>query len=200
MWFFSTSSKLYLFKPYLHIQLHRTFAPAKSTVCVPLKTLLRIGHQLKYSNEIVIEIDDPCFQNERRFSKGEMLISLLYQADHGRMILELLQIRPMPVLVSNNQDKEKGEKRNSKLYYVHQSCNSGTASKSVLPFCSVTIKVLLYERGYLISSRRTNSIRRDEATAVIREKFVFALQPQMLHEASCQLVLVTKSTIGTSFL
>lgn len=64
----------------------------------------------------------------------------------------------------------------------------------------MTIKVLLYERGYLTSSRRTNSIRRDEATAVVREKFVFALQPHMLHEASCQLVLVTKSTIGTKFL
>ncbi|EFX67801.1 synaptotagmin 56 [Daphnia pulex] len=106
--------------------------------------------------------------NAQRCSKGEMLISLLYQPHLGRMILELLQIRPMPVLVSNNQDKEK-----------------------------VTIKVLLYERGYLTSSRRTNSIRRDEATAVVREKFVFALQPHMLHEASCQLVLVTKSTIGT---
>nr|CAH0103864.1 unnamed protein product [Daphnia galeata] len=103
-----------------------------------------------------------------RCSKGEMLISLLYQVDHGRMILELLQIRPMPVLNLNTQDKEK-----------------------------VTIKVLLYERGYLISSRRTNSIRRDEATALIREKFVFALHPHVLHEASCQLVLVTKSPIGT---
>lgn len=60
----------------------------------------------------------------------------------------------------------------------------------------MTIKVLLYERGYLTASRRTNGICRDEATAALREKFVFALQPKVLHEASCQLVLVTKSTIG----
>jgi hypothetical protein len=44
-----------------------------------------------------------------------MLISLLYQVDHGRMILELLQIRPMPVLNLNTQDKEKGE---GKMYRI----------------------------------------------------------------------------------
>lgn len=60
------------------------------------------------------------------------------------MILELLQIRPMPVLVSNNQDKEKGTKKKKRafriktpeLYYnvhtrAHQLCNSGKASKNV---------------------------------------------------------------------
>nr|CAH0112023.1 unnamed protein product [Daphnia galeata] len=45
--------------------------------------------------------------NEPRCSKGEMLISLLYQVDHGRMILELLQIRPMPVLNLNTKIKRK---------------------------------------------------------------------------------------------
>ncbi|KAI9550664.1 syptotagmin 56 [Daphnia sinensis] len=113
--------------------------------------------------------------NAGSLPKAEMQISLLYRVwsdetkliSHGRIILELLQIRPASFIPSN-QDKEK-----------------------------VTIKVLLYERGYLTSSRRTNSIRRDEATAALCQKFVFALQPRMLHEASCQIVLVTKSAIGT---
>ncbi|KAK4028746.1 hypothetical protein OUZ56_021765 [Daphnia magna] len=112
--------------------------------------------------------------NAESVPKAEMQISLLYRVwsdetkliNHGRIILELLQIRPTS-FIPNNQDKEK-----------------------------VTIKVLLYERGYLTSSRRTNSIRRDEATAALCQKFVFALQPKMLHEASCQIVLVTKSAIG----
>ncbi|XP_059353654.1 synaptotagmin-9-like [Daphnia carinata] len=113
--------------------------------------------------------------NAESLAKAEMQIALLYRVwwdeakliNHGRIILELLQIRPA-MFIPNNQDKEK-----------------------------VTIKVLLYERGYLMATRRTNGIRRDEATAALREKFVFALQSKVLHEASCQLVLVTKSTIGT---
>ena len=63
---------------------------------------------------------------------------------------------------------------------------------------SVAVKVLLYERGVQLAVRRTKSFRRDEiATFPLREKFVFSLPLNGLHEASCQIILFTKPKIGT---
>ena len=59
----------------------------------------------------------------------------------------------------------------------------------------VVVKLLVYERGYLTLTRCSKSVRR-ESFLQLHEQFIVNIVPKMLHEASCQLILMSKSKIG----
>jgi len=58
------------------------------------------------------------------------------------------------------------------------------------------VKLLLYEKGYLKTRRRTQAIK-CEVSASFKEKFLFTMHKRNVHEASCQVILVTKTKMGT---